>query len=193
LAFALQAEGWYLRQDIIWQKPNVMPESVKDRCTRSHEYLFMLTKSQRYYYDNEAIFEPVSQVSLERSKHAWKTDRPSAKTTDGGIDVAEMGSRFVNPKGRNKRSVWSIPPARFKGAHFAVMPEALVEPCILASSRPGDTVFDPFMGSATVGVVALRHGRSFLGCELNPEYVAIAQKRIEESQSLFNSTTLNII
>lgn len=194
LAFALQADGWYLRQDIIWHKPNVMPESVKDRCTKAHEYLFMLTKSQRYYFDNEAIFEPVTEVSLERAKHAWKTDRPSAKTSDGGIDIDEMGTRFVNPKGRNKRSVWSIPPARFKGAHFAVMPEALVEPCVLASTRPDDLILDPFMGSATVGVVALRHNRSFLGCELNPEYVAIAQKRIEDNNTdLFRQITLDII
>jgi DNA modification methylase len=194
LAFALQNDGWYLRQDIIWHKPNVMPESVKDRCTKAHEYLFMLTKSQRYYFDNEAIFEPVSEVSLERAKHAWKTDRPSAKTSEGGIDVEEMGTRFVNPKGRNRRSVWSIPPARFKGAHFAVMPEALVEPCVLATTRPGDLILDPFMGSATVGVVALRHERSFLGCELNPEYVDIAQKRIADANTdLFNQTTLDII
>jgi DNA modification methylase len=194
LAFALQNDGWYLRQDIIWHKPNVMPESVKDRCTKAHEYLFMLTKSQRYYFDNEAIFEPVSEVSVERAKHAWKTDRPSAKTSEGGIDVEQMGTRFVNPKGRNKRSVWSIPPARFKGAHFAVMPEALVEPCVLATSRPGDLILDPFMGSATVGVVALRHERSFLGCELNPEYVDIAQKRIADANTdLFNQTTLDII
>jgi DNA modification methylase len=194
LAFALQADGWYLRQDIIWHKPNVMPESVKDRCTKAHEYLFMLTKSQRYYFDNEAIFEPVAEVSLARAKRGLKTDRPSAKTSSGGIDVEEMGERFVNPKGRNRRSVWSIPPARFKGAHFAVMPEGLVEPCVLSSTKPGDTVLDPFMGSATVGVVALRHNRSFLGCELNPDYVAIAQKRIADSNTdLFNQTMLDII
>jgi len=178
LAFALQADGWYLRQDIIWAKPNVMPESVRDRCTKSHEYVFLLTKSAKYYYDHIAIKEPVSEVSLKRAKSGWKTDRPSAKTSAGGIDVEVMGTRFVNPDGRNKRSVWFIPTASFKGAHFAVMPEKLVEPSVLAGSREGDTVLDPFTGSGTVAVVALRHNRKFIGVELNPEYAEIAAERI---------------
>lgn len=178
LAFALQADGWYLRQDIIWAKPNVMPESVRDRCTKSHEYIFLMTKSPKYYYDHVAIKEPVSEVSLKRAKSGWKSDRPSAKTSAGGIDVSEMGTRFVNPEGRNKRDVWFIPTASFKGAHFAVMPEKLVEPSILAGSREGDTVLDPFTGSGTVAVVALRHNRNFIGVELNPEYAAIAVDRI---------------
>lgn len=193
VALALRNDGWFLRQDIIWHKPNVMPESVRDRCTKSHEYLFLLSKSPRYLFDNQAILEPVAEVSLKRAKHAWKTDRPSAKAGAGGIDVAEMGTRFVNPKGRNKRSVWTVPTARFKGAHFAVMPEALVEPCVLSSTKPGDLVLDPFMGAATVGVVALRHGRSFIGCELNPEYVAIAQERIADTGTLFSAVTLDVI
>jgi DNA modification methylase len=178
VAFALQADGWYLRQDIIWAKPNVMPESVRDRCTKSHEYLFLLTKSPKYYYAHEAIKEPVSEVSLKRAKSGWKTNRPSAKTNKDGIDVAEMGTRFVNPSGRNKRDVWFIPTASFKGAHFAVMPERLVEPCILAGSKEGDLILDPFAGSGTVGVVALRYGRNFIGTELNPEYADIAVNRI---------------
>lgn len=178
VAFALQERGWYLRQDIIWAKPNVMPESVRDRCTKSHEYIFLLTKSSKYYYDHIAIKEPVSEVSLKRSQSGWKTNRPSAKTSTAGIDVDIMGNRFVNPEGRNKRDVWFIPTASFKGAHFAVMPEKLVEPCILAGTKQGDTVLDPFTGSGTVGVVANRHGRNFVGVELNPQYAEIANQRI---------------
>jgi GH24 family phage-related lysozyme (muramidase) len=178
VAFALQADGWYLRQDIIWNKPNVMPESTKDRCTRSHEYLFMLTKSPRYRYDYAKILEPVAEVSLKRAKLAWKTDRITAKAGANGIDLAEMGTRFVNPAGRNKRSVWTVPTARFKGAHFAVMPEKLVEPCVMATTVEGETVMDPFMGAGTVGIVALRHGRRFIGVELNAAYVELTRERI---------------
>jgi DNA modification methylase len=146
VAFALQADGWYLRQDIIWHKPNPMPESVTDRCTKAHEYLFLLTKSAKYYYNHKAMQEPAS-------------------TTNGT---------------RNRRSVWSVNTKPFKGAHFAVMPEALVGPCILAGSEPGDLVLDPFTGSGTVGVVALKHGRKFLGVEINPKYVDIAETRINQ-------------
>ena len=190
VAFALQERGWYLRQDIIWAKPNVMPESVRDRCTKSHEYLFLLTKQPRYYYDHIAIKEPVAAVSLQRAKSGWKTDRPSAKLGKEGIDVEEMGIRFVNPEGRNKRDVWFIPTGSFKGAHFAVMPEKLVEPCILAGSKEGDIVLDPFTGSGTVAVVALRHQRNFVGIELSPEYAQIAEKRITDSSPLFNQVIL---
>ena len=190
VAFALQERGWYLRQDIIWAKPNVMPESVRDRCTKSHEYLFLLTKQPHYYYDHIAIKEPVAAVSLQRAKSGWKTDRPSAKLGKEGIDVEEMGIRFVNPEGRNKRDVWFIPTGSFKGAHFAVMPEKLVEPCILAGSKEGDTVLDPFTGSGTVAVVALRHQRNFVGIELSPEYAQIAEKRITDSSPLFNQVIL---
>lgn len=137
LAFALSDDGWYLRQDIIWAKPNVMPESVRDRCTKSHEYLFLMTKSPKYYYDHIAIKEPVSEVSLKRAKSGWKSNRPSAKAGPNGVDVEVMGNRFVNPTGRNKRDVWFIPTASFKGAHFAVMPERLVEPCVLAGCPEG--------------------------------------------------------
>lgn len=178
LAFALRADGWYLRQDIIWAKPNVMPESVRDRCTKSHEYLFLLTKSPKYHYDYVAIKEPVSEVSLKRAQSGWKSNRPSAKAGPNGVDVEQMGTRFVNPEGRNKRDVWFIPTASFKGAHFAVMPERLVEPCILAGCPEGGVVLDPFFGSGTVGVVALKHNRKYIGIELNPEYVEVAKKRL---------------
>jgi DNA modification methylase len=193
VAFALQADGWWLRQDIIWHKPNPMPESVTDRCTKSHEYLFMLTKSAKYYFDNKAIKEPVAASSLARAEYGWDCDRPSTKNASmggQGIHVEKMGTRFVNPEGRNKRSVWTISTRPFKGAHFAVMPEALVEPCILATSKPDDTVLDPFTGSGTVAVVALRHARNFIGTELNPEYANIAQQRINESNPLFNTVEL---
>ena len=178
LAFALSDDGWYLRQDIIWAKPNVMPESVRDRCTKSHEYLFLMTKSPKYYYDHIAIKEPVSEVSLKRAKSGWKTNRPSAKTSPDGINVEKMGERFVNPTGRNKRDVWFIPTASFKGAHFAVMPERLVEPCVLAGCPEGGVVLDPFFGSGTVGVVAKRNNRNYIGIELNPDYAKIAQDRL---------------
>jgi len=180
LAFALSDDGWYLRQDIIWAKPNVMPESVRDRCTKSHEYLFLMTKSPKYYYDHISIKEPVSEVSLKRAQSGWKTNRPSAKTGPEGIDVEVMGSRFVNPQGRNKRDVWFIPTASFKGAHFAVMPERLVEPCILAGCPEGGVVLDPFFGSGTTGVVSKKNNRNYIGIELNPEYAKIAEDRISK-------------
>lgn len=190
VAFALQADGWYLRQDIIWAKPNVMPESVRDRCTKSHEYVFLLSKKPKYYYDHEAIKEPVSEVSLNRAKYGWKTKRESAKAGPDGIDVEQMGDRFVSATGRNKRDVWFIATARFKGAHFAVMPEALVEPCVLAGSQEGDTVLDPFTGSGTVAVVANRYNRNFVGTELNVEYAEIARQRITNANPMFNEVVI---
>ena len=194
VAFALQADGWYLRQDIIWAKPNPMPESVTDRCTKAHEYVFLLTKQPRYYYDNVAIKEPVSEASLKRAEYGWDSDRPSTKNASmggTGIHVEKMGTRFVNPEGRNKRSVWTITTKPFKEAHFAVMPEALVEPCVLAGSARGDTVLDPFSGSGTVGVVALKHERNYIGCELNPEYADLSRKRICDDQPLMNSVEVS--
>lgn len=149
VAFALQQDGWYIRQDIIWAKPNPMPESVVDRCTKSHEYLFMLTKEPRYYFNSEAIKEP---------------------STTKGYET------------RNKRDVWTIPVRPFKEAHFAVMPEALVEPCILASTQQNDTVLDPFTGSGTTGVVAYKLRRNFIGVELNPEYATLANNRIRNTK-----------
>ena len=175
VAFALQEAGWYLRQDIIWAKPNPLPESVTDRCTKSHEYIFMLTKQGRYYFDNEAIKEPAvtnigdADIRFGGNKYG-DSDDPKHATKSGNV---------YEPSGtRNKRDVWNVPIRPFKGAHFAVMPEAIVEPCIRAASRPGDLVLDPFTGSGTVGVVALREDRRFVGCELNPEYALIAKERI---------------
>jgi len=178
VAFALQADGWYLRQDIIWHKPNPMPESVKDRCTKAHEYMFLLSKSARYFYDCEAVKEPA----------AW--DRWGNQTTVKNHPANSLAARFGNKTiselpirdTRNRRSVWTIPTKPYKGAHFATFPPALVEPCILAGCPVGGTVIDPFFGSGTVGAVAVQHGREFIGIELNPEYIALAEKRIRATQ-----------
>jgi DNA modification methylase len=188
VAFALQADGWYLRQDIIWAKPNPMPESVTDRCTKSHEYLFLLSKSARYYFDNEAIKEDATGPAQTRDRSA----EGYAVALGDGRDRWSPGERTYGENGiRNKRDVWTIPTKPFKGAHFAVMPEALVEPCILAGSREGDTVLDPFAGSGTVGVVALRHQRNFVGVELNPEYAVMAENRIKDDAPLLNAVEMS--
>ena len=184
VAFALQQDGWYLRQDIIWHKPNPMPESVQDRCTKSHEYIFLLTKSARYYYDQDAIREPVSAVSLKRAEYGWDCDRPSTKNASlggEGIHTEKMGSRFVNPDGRNKRSVWTITTKPFKDAHFAVFPIEIPTYCIKAGSKEGDVVLDPFMGSGTTAFAAQEHGRKWVGVELNPEYVKIIKQRTQQT------------
>ena len=177
VAFALQADGWWLRQDIIWHKPNPMPESVTDRCTKAHEYLFLLTKSAKYYFDNEAIKEDAKWSSDKRSGEGRLTYDGKRQGQNGTGQEAFV--RITDK--RNRRSVWTIPTKPFKGAHFAVMPEALVEPCILAGCPEGGIVLDPFFGSGTVGVVAQRLGRQWIGCELNPEYVKIAEQRITQT------------
>ena len=181
VAFALQADGWYLRSEIIWAKPNPMPESVTDRPTKAHEYLFLLAKSQRYYYDAAAIAEPCSD-DMQRRAALGHTRGANGKVDASRCDSDTLRGEHAKAidvsNGRNRRTVWTVPTQPFSGAHFAVMPEALVEPCILAGSAPGDTVLDPFAGSGTVGVVALRHGRRFIGCELNAEYARMAQRRI---------------
>jgi DNA modification methylase len=174
VAFALQADGWYLRQDIIWHKPNPMPESVTDRCTKAHEYIFMLTKNARYYYDHEAIKEPAAQPDRKRA------DRFGGNKHGGDTTWHSDGSTFTGSQVRNRRSVWTVSTKGYSGAHFAVFPADLIEPCVLAASRPGDTVFDPFLGSGTTAVVARRHNRHWLGCELNPEYGALQQQRLEK-------------
>jgi DNA modification methylase len=171
VAFALQDDGWYLRQDIIWHKPNPMPESVTDRCTKAHEYLFLLTKQPRYYFDNEAIKTEVKQDWGER-------DRTDGKYHNEGSGLQPHSGLDKSYSRANKRSVWTITTKPFKGAHFAVMPDALVEPCVSAGSKPGDLVLDPFTGSGTVGMVACGLGRRFVGCELNPDYAEIARDRI---------------
>jgi len=177
VAFALQEDGWYLRQDIIWAKPNPMPESVTDRCTKAHEYIFMLTKNARYYFDNHAIKEPSADLGKTKIKFGGNKYGDS----DDPKHATKSGNEYTDTGTRNKRDVWTVGTKPFKGAHFAVMPEALVEPCILAGSRPGDTILDPFTGSGTVGLVALKHGRHFVGTELNPEYAQIAVNRITDS------------
>ena len=187
VAFALQADGWWLRQDIIWHKPNPMPESVTDRCTKAHEYVFLMTKSARYYYDNQSIMEAAQYGEQHANKStSWGINRKHPNK-DNVANYAHKGDNHTSSKmadgsyGRNKRSVWSIATKPYKGAHFAVMPEALVEPCILAGSKPNDTVLDPFLGSGTTLAVAKRLGRNGIGIELNPEYVTLAKNRIGDA------------
>ena len=173
VAFALQADGWYLRQDIIWAKPNPMPESVKDRCTKSHEYIFLLTKSARYYYDAEAIREPVKDTSGKN----MRAPKLGEHRKDGNYDTV-TAKTYAEIKGANRRSVWTITTKPFKEAHFATFPPEIPEICIKAGSKPGDTILDPFSGAATTGLVAERLGREYIGIELNPDYVKMADKRV---------------
>jgi len=176
VAFALQADGWYLRQDIIWHKPNPMPESVTDRCTKSHEYIFMLSKSPKYYYDHEAVKEPA--VSTHSSGNGFKRDaRESYKNADGSSRGNESQWSDVGGK-RNRRSVWTVPTKPYKGAHFATFPPALIEPCILAGCPEGGVVLDPFGGSGTTAGVAVSNGRNAVICELNPEYAKLIPERV---------------
>ncbi len=218
VAFALQADGWWLRSDIIWSKPNPMPESVRDRPTRAHEYVFLLTKSARYYYDADAIRTPPVESSIKRwsqnidaqagscrahggtkangpmkaaggPRRARKTDKQRGHgRRHAGFNARgdAMSKAEQQAEGANKRSVWTIATKGFPGAHFATFPPALVEPCILAGSRGGDTILDPFSGSGTTGLVALRLGRKFIGIELNPEYATMAERRIREDAPLVN-------
>lgn len=203
VAFALQADGWYLRQDIIWHKPNPMPESVTDRCTKSHEYVFLLAKSPKYYFDNEAIKEPAiyGQNGVDKRPAGIVRDReygydskqaviqkrdPRAglgRIAYGGKRNGEDGNgqeSFVSiSEKRNKRSVWTVNTHPYSEAHFATFPEKLIEPMVLAGCPVGGTILDPFMGAGTTGVVAKKNGRNYLGVELNPAYIEIAQRRIE--------------
>ena len=176
VAFSLRESGWYLRQDIIWAKGNPMPESVKDRCTKSHEYIFLLSKSRKYYYDYQAIKEPASTKPTKRDKHK---EGYQADYTKG--DRFSSGERVYGSDGmRNKRDVWNVNTKPCKEAHFAIFPDTLIEPCILAGCPDGGIVLDPFMGAGTTGMVAKKHGRNYIGIELNEEYIDIANKRIEE-------------
>lgn len=194
LAFALRADGWYLRSDVIWHKPNPMPESISDRPTKAHEYLFLLSKKARYYYDADAIKEPASSNTHARGNgvnpkaktpSGWDTRDGDHRNRTGRYPRARQNESFsaaVNEvvPDRNKRSVWSVQTQAFPGAHFATFPEKLIEPCILAGSRPGDVVFDPFMGAGTVAAVATRLGRRWLGAELNRDYVALQSDRTRQ-------------
>ena len=170
-AFAMRSDGWYLRQDIIWHKPNPMPESVKDRCTKSHEYIFLLSKNKKYYYDNEAIKEPV--------KKDWGTrDRTQGKYHNPGSGLVPHSGLSKSYDRKNKRDVWSITNKPYKGSHFAVFPPDLITPCILAGSEKGDIILDPFMGSGTTAMVAKQLGRDYIGCELHEEYSNLIDQRV---------------
>lgn len=180
LAFALRADGWFLRQDIIWHKPNPMPESVRDRCTKAHEYIFLMSKSPRYYFDAEAIAEPVAETTTKRVSR-------NKLPVYGGNKYTETPDEFYRTKSgeeynykpmRNKRDVWTVSTRGYKGAHFATFPETLVETCVLAGCPEGGIVLDPFMGSGTTGLVALRNGRDFCGIDINDEYCRMANNRI---------------
>ena len=186
VAFALQADGWYLRQDIIWHKPNPMPESVTDRCTKAHEYIFLLSKSAKYYYDNEAIKEDSAESSKDRLNQDIKNQKGSSRVpgkTNGTMNA-------VGGEKRNKRSVWSIPVASYSEAHFATYPPKLIKPCILAGCPEGGTVLDPFGGSGTTAQVASNLNRNAILCELNPEYVEIAKGRLHDSLGMFLDMTV---
>lgn len=172
VAFALQRDGWYLRQDIIWHKPNPMPESVADRCTKSHEYIFLLSKNDRYYFDNEAIKEPAKPDTSVRDR-----DNTKMNNTPGRIKM--NGLKTNHYKMRNKRSVWTVTTKPYKEAHFATFPEDLIQPCVLAGCPKDGVVLDPFMGSGTTASVAIKNNRNYVGIELNPEYIQLAEKRLK--------------
>lgn len=174
VAFALQADGWYLRQDIIWHKPNPMPESVTDRCTKAHEYIFLMSKAERYYYDADAVKEEATGRT-DVGKMSFR-----AGINAGGWKDAERDKQSTSH--RNRRSVWTVSTRPCKEAHFATYPPKLIEPCILAGSREGDTVLDPFNGAGTTGLVSYQHRREYIGIELNPDYAEIAKRRIEHER-----------
>jgi len=189
VAFALQEDGWFLRSDIVWAKSNPMPENVKDRPTRSHEFLFLFSSSAKYFYDNEKIKEPaildVGSTQIKFGGNKYNKEKEQIKGTK------VFGSIYKQNGLKNKRDVWTIGSQSFKNAHFAVMPKLLVEPCILAASKQGDTILDPFAGSGTVGCVALNHNRNFVGIELNEEYLKIMHDRIYKEAPLINKIEIN--
>lgn len=192
VAFALQAAGWWLRQDIIWAKPNPMPESVTDRCTKSHEYIFLLAKSDRYYYDSEAVREPNAEPkgsggwqAMQRRKEKFDSEYERKKHASERNDKDRLQNWERDYTGRNRRSVWTVNTQPFDGAHFATFPPDLIEPCVLAGCPVGGTVLDPFGGAGTTGLVADRHQRDAILIELNPEYADMARKRITNDGPLF--------
>ncbi len=172
VAFALRADGWYLRSDIVWHKPNPMPEPVTDRPTRAHEFIFLLSKSPTYFYDHEAVKEKAVARSDAGNKNGFRRDAQISKGGPGNENVAK------HYETRNRRSVWTVTTKPYRGAHFATFPPDLIEPCILAGSAQGDIVLDPFNGSGTTGMVAVKHGRRYIGAELNPDYIELAHGRI---------------
>jgi DNA modification methylase len=187
VAFALQEAGWYLRQDIIWHKPNPMPESVTDRCTKAHEYMFLLSKSERYYFDNEAIKEPATGGDTGAAATFKRADSKRAVVIPGqtvGTQRPDRDESEYDTGTRNKRSVWTVATKPYSEAHFATFPLALIEPCILAGSRVGDIILDPFFGSGTTGQVSQALGRQWIGCELNPEYSALQSERTSQQSLL---------
>ena len=173
LAFALRADGWYLRQEIIWHKQNPMPESVRDRCTKAHEYIFLLSKSERYFFDSEAMQEPANRPEGPGNKTHRHANQGIYVNGASQKNIAKIGPRET----RNRRSVWTVATTPYKGAHFATFPPALIEPCILAGAPAGGVVLDCFFGSGTTGQVAQALGRNFIGCELNPAYKALQDER----------------
>jgi DNA modification methylase len=196
LAFALRADGWYLRQDIIWSKPNPMPESVRDRCTKAHEYLFLLSKGPRYYFDADAIAEPYARSLASAKSPAMDGSRRPRQAAQVWQEAGEFNRQAIatagrrrrytgNRETRNKRSVWEVATQPFSEAHFATYPPALIEPCILAGCPVGGTVLDPFGGAGTTGLVADRLQRDAILIELNPEYAEIARNRIASEAGMF--------
>jgi len=176
VAFALQDDGWILRQDIIWHKPNPMPESVKDRCTKNHEYIFLLTKNPKYYFDYKSIKEEAVYTDNREGKGRFTYNGKRSKDNNGGNGQ----NAFVKIDGtRNKRTVWTITTKPYKGAHFATFPEDLIEPCVLAGTPENGVVLDPFMGSGTTAVVARKLKRNYIGIELNSDYIEIAEQRLQ--------------
>jgi site-specific DNA-methyltransferase (adenine-specific) len=185
VAFALQDAGWILRADVVWHKPNAMPSSVTTRPTMDHEYLFLFSKSRKYYYDADAIrephvtFSPNSRMRGGRGHFGRRHGTPEAGKNGGHANLHDgRWDQAFHPRGRNRRTVWSVPLGKCRETHFAVFPEALIEPCIKAGCPPGGVVLDPFMGSGTTGMVCRRLGRHFIGCELVEEYVELAARRI---------------
>jgi DNA modification methylase len=189
VAFALRADGWYLRSDIIWHKPNPMPESVTDRPTKAHEYIFLLSKSREYFYDADAIAEASIYPDDNRKARQKPEDYDGMMGNNGQIRAVINPANAKTYPTRNRRSVWTVTTKPYAEAHFATFPPDLIEPCILAGSKVGDTVLDPFNGSGTTGAVALKHGRKYIGCELNPEYIELAHTRIRQSQPMLFEVT----
>lgn len=183
VAIALQADGWYVRSDIVWHKPNPMPESVTDRPTKSHEYIFLMSKNATYYYDYESIRESLAESTIKDHRNGSGRFTTNNSKYNGKVDLPSWyrSRTFVNPEnGRNRRSVWTVPTQSYKDAHFATFPEDLIKPCVLAGSKAGDVVLDPFNGAGTTGKVAKDLNRQYVGIELNPAYCELTKKRVAQ-------------